>query len=622
MSNQSGTSSSTPSAPASSAAAKPRFIHLLYVPTNMCSLRCSYCYLDHDALLQSQTDPANPAGPDPLKTLDFAVKKFQAANFTPFTLSLHGGEVTCLSHERFEALIAYIDAYYREHGDVLRQQGFKVGKPHIKTNLYNIDKHLDTIAAYEVSVSGSLDVPFSLHKKYRRTADGRETLTKILKNIESLRNLPGRKKVSATIFREHLDHLDEMIEDLWYLHRNTCLDMNDFNFMFGFSDDILVPTSSHYTRLTPLTENEQIVFYERMHEAFDGTELDAGVNGAWFAEFTPNYCTGSINCGEKFFLLDYQGDIYSCVRGQGHQDFYYGNIFRDSIETILNTARTKIFNAHNRSLLSDDCISCKYLRLCMTGCPFVKTLYGQPKSYTCKLQQKMYQDKPDLYKPTRTPAADAYHYALAMRPLQAEHLRPKPDFVLPNNIPSLTSIIEADRDIAGVFDDDAFVVEIDGIRYPLQSQILRGTRDFVSLTPVSTVKMYARKSVFEKACKWPVNNSLYLMLLSGELVTYGDENRTKQEHVMTHQVFYRTLASYDSDMEDFFCFDATTLMASYFASLSTTKPNNLFVTTSALRDAHYTKHKNNGYYHIQTINLPFPNIELVCEEADLDERED
>ena len=82
MSNQSGTSSSTPSAPASSAAAKPRFIHLLYVPTNMCSLRCSYCYLDHDALLQSQTDPANPAGPDPLKTLDFAVKKIIGAEDT------------------------------------------------------------------------------------------------------------------------------------------------------------------------------------------------------------------------------------------------------------------------------------------------------------------------------------------------------------------------------------------------------------------------------------------------------------------------------------------------------------------------------------------------------------
>ena len=35
-----------------------------------------------------------------------------------------------------------------------------------------------------------------------------------------------------------------------------------------------------------------------------------------------------------------------------------------------------------------------------------------------------------------------------------------------------------------------------------------------------------------------------------------------------------------------------------------------FFTTSSLRDYHYTKQKNNAYYHIQAINLPFQNIEF------------
>lgn len=583
----------------------PRFIHLLYVPTNVCSLRCSYCYLDHESLLQETSDPAHRQGKDPLTTLSFAIEKLQGSNIMPFTLSLHGGEVTCLSPERFESLVSYIDSYYRKYGDFLREHGFKVGKPHIKTNLYNIDKHLEALARHEVSISGSLDVPFSLHKKYRRTAGGQDTLDKILQNVELLRDLPCRKKISTTIFKEHLNHIDEMIEDLWYLHRETCLDMNDFNFMIGFSDDASLP---------PLTEDDQLAFYKKMHAEFDGTELDKGVNGAWFAEFTPNYCTGSVNCGEKFFLLDYQGNIYSCVRGQGHKDFYYGNIFSDSVETILNNARTKIFTAHNKMPLSSDCIECDYLRLCMTGCPFVKSLYGSAKSYTCKLQQKMYEDNPTLYKPTPDSASDAYHYALAMRPLQAESLRPKPAYVLPNKIPSLLSIIEADKEIAGVFVDDAFIIEVDGILHSMQSQVLRTTRELVSITPVSTVKLYAKETIFNAACKWPVNNSLYLMLLSGELVTYGDENRTKQEHVMTHQIFLRTLASMPSELEGFYCFDASELLSGYYQYLSTEKPNNLFVTTSALRDAHYSKHKNNAYYHIQTINLPFPNIELLCED--------
>ncbi len=38
--------------------------------------------------------------------------------------------------------------------------------------------------------------------------------------------------------------------------------------------------------------------------------------------------------------------------------------------------------------------------------------------------------------------------------------------------------------------------------------------------------------------------------------------------------------------------------------------NNLFVTTQYLREYHYQKQKNNAFYHIQAINLPFQNFEF------------
>ena len=44
--------------------------------------------------------------------------------------------------------------------------------------------------------------------------------------------------------------------------------------------------------------------------------------------------------------------------------------------------------------------------------------------------------------------------------------------------------------------------------------------------------------------------------------------------------------------------------------LSQENPNNLFFTTAALRDYHYLKQKNNGFYHIAALNLPFQNIEF------------
>jgi uncharacterized protein len=52
------------------------------------------------------------------------------------------------------------------------------------------------------------------------------------------------------------------------------------------------------------------------------------------------------------------------------------------------------------------------------------------------------------------------------------------------------------------------------------------------------------------------------------------------------------------------------MISEYKNEYSNEKPNNIFFTTSSLRDYHYTKQKNNAYYHIQAINLPFQNIEF------------
>ena len=72
-----------------------------------------------------------------------------------------------------------------------------------------------------------------------------------------------------------------------------------------------------------LDEKKQVEFYERMKKEFIGTDLEEGVKGPWFDEFGPGYCSNCDNCGEKFFLLEKNGDIYSCVRGQKNKDYYY-----------------------------------------------------------------------------------------------------------------------------------------------------------------------------------------------------------------------------------------------------------------------------------------------------------
>ena len=573
-----------------------KFIHLLYVPTMNCNMQCKYCYLKENTIDLEQDDSY-------LKTLEFAVNKFKSANVIPFNISLHGGEVTTLAKEDFRNIIKYISNYYRDNKDIIINNGFRLGNPHIKTNLFNLEKHIDTINEFNVSISGSLDLPFSLHEEYRVTKGNQKTLDKILKNIELLEEIPNNKKVSATIFKEHYDKTDEIIKDIKYLAENTCLNMNDFNFMIGFveneEDDIL----------HAMTEDEQVDFYKRMNNEFRGTNLDYGVKNTWFAEFNPTYCTNCDNCGEKFFLLERNGDIYSCVRGQKNKEFYYGNIYNDEVETIMNNARRKIFEIHNKIGFNEECLSCKYLYLCKTGCPFVKNKYKTNKSYTCKLQQEIYKDNTELYPEDENNEESIYMYLSRMHPDMSSNFYPKEKKIIGQDIPSLTSIIEADSKLKNIYSPDVFILKIDNIEYKLESQIIKSKRDIVYLTDESKITLYIKEGVLED-CDYPASNSLYMMLLTGDTLQYGDEKRVKQEHIMTHQIFTNTIKREKSDKKGYYCVDLTRILSLYYDKISTKNPNNLFFTTTELRDYHYIKHKNNAYYHIQAINLPFQNIEF------------
>ena len=142
--------------------------------------------------------------------MKYAVKKLRESNVIPFNISLHGGEVTTLSKDEFYDLIEFISNYYNDNKEIIMQGGFKIGVPHIKTNLYDLKKHIETIKKFNVSISGSLDLPLLLHDKYRITKGNKKTLEKILENIELLRNIPNKKKVSATIFKEHYIHIDKI----------------------------------------------------------------------------------------------------------------------------------------------------------------------------------------------------------------------------------------------------------------------------------------------------------------------------------------------------------------------------------------------------------------------------
>ena len=89
-----------------------KFIHLLYVPTMACNMQCRYCYLEDNTVDTLK-------GEDCVETLRYAIAKFREADVVPFNISLHGGEVTTLSKQKFHDLIQYISEYYQAFEDAV-----------------------------------------------------------------------------------------------------------------------------------------------------------------------------------------------------------------------------------------------------------------------------------------------------------------------------------------------------------------------------------------------------------------------------------------------------------------------------------------------------------------------
>lgn len=591
-----------------------RSIHLLYVPTLCCNLDCAYCYLGKQTTQAALKVDAERA----VSTLRFALGKLNESGVLAFNVSLHGGELTTLPEVVLDELFTLVGDHYRRHFDAINALGHRKSVPHIKTNLYRFAPLYDLFDRHRVSISASIDLPLALHERYRMTRGGKGWLKKTHDNLRLLARYPHAKKISATLCREHLQHIPEIVDDIRFIHGELGFDMNQFNIMFAF-DSAFNRAHHGAAALESATAAQQLELYTALKAAFAGSDLDDGLRRHWFDEFTPSYCTNAFNCGERFYLLQSDGNVYSCVRGQGIEEFHYGNIFEDSVDTILANGARKIELAHRAQGFDAGCQSCAHLARCHTGCPVVKFQNGSGCSYTCELQQAIYAEHPRSYPPATAERQReaAREYGLAMHPQAAfasaplalrDGIRLPNDFVEEKN--TLAALIAADPVLQVLYSDDVFVLEVNGERIPLVSQLLKDRATWYTLVPGDRLVIHVRRSLFDAACPEFLRNTLYLQLLRDTTVVYGDEQRTKQEHVFNWQLYANCLQASDSMGEAWLCADLSGLIELHREHYRRGVRNNLFFTTFFLREYHYRKQQANAFYHIQAINLPFQNFEF------------
>lgn len=566
---------------------------LTFVPNSYCNFGCKYCYLGK--LTDNKTD---------YSTVDEELKKiidiYDKFGILLHDISFHGAEVTTLPLPILDKLFKLCYDYQKEHAIMIKSLHGDYGHISIKTNLYRYDKVADILNKYNVLVSCSIDLPFSHHREFRVFKDGSDTFDKVYNNLILLnKNTNGKFVMSCTIGIKALEHIDEFIKDIEHLD-SIGIDMcKCFYIMFIYD--------SAYSKVkTGMTDEEQGIFFDKLLEHFKGTKFEQAIYYSWFREFPIGYCTNEANCGKNNYLVQKNGDVYPCHRGQAVPELKFGNILQDSFEDITKVGTSSIANYDNNNLpLHNDCLECNWFHYCNMGCPISRRDINYNKSYTCTVQRKLYKAQPERFPEDPIAAAIArdsyiktmmpnYYYSTDVPKL----MKNNPEFYDSKN--SLESIILRDKLLMELYNPSNIKLGINGGYIDLFSSLLYDKTMSVTMYNSDDLKLFLSNDYV--GINHTEDNNILLMILSKDTVVYGDEQRTKMQHIEHIEIDLKDTEK----VEEGYLVD----LHSVLESIKDKIPREdmwyeMFITTKDARRYHYDKHSKNAFYHIETINLPF-----------------
>ena len=327
---------------------KPNAVYIN--PTTRCNLNCSYCYIPQ----AMRRNGEHISLKDMIAALDKLLRYYRATlprNSRPQVV-FHGAEPLLNKNVVFEAIIRYGDQ-------------FRFG---IQTNATLLDEDaIQFLTARNVSIGLSLDghTP-RIADRTRVDWNGRGAFDAVVRAMERLRGYPGLS-VICTVTDKNLPYLSEMAR---FLHRHrvsTCL-MNVVRCTLPAARTIKpsdAKAAQAFTQALDATyENYRRTGRKLVVANFANILIGilAPTARRLMCDISP--CGG----GRCFFAMAPNGDLFPCSEFIGLPDFAGGNIFRDSIEDVL---QSKAFLAVTGRKVEDiePCRRCAIRHFCGSPCP-------------------------------------------------------------------------------------------------------------------------------------------------------------------------------------------------------------------------------------------------------------
>lgn len=382
--------------------------HIMAKPTGaLCNMRCDYCFF----LSKAQTLGLNRHMP--VELLERFIAQYiesQPPGLVVFTWQ--GGEPTLAGLDYFQTIIALQQKYLTPEKTIAND---------LQTNGLLIDDDwCRFLKEHNFLVGLSLDGPPHLHNLYRKTANGGETCTEVLKTARLLHKYDIPFNTLTVLHRQNAKEPEAVYRFLRNEAGSQCM-----QFLPLVEPRTYVNTAPGYWNITSLPKigsrgaspgNSASFVADWCVEpddfgAFLCRVFDLWQNGdigkiivpyfecllALHLGLKPGMCVFDSECGHAL-ALDSRGDVYFCDRFC-YFPYKLGSITHEKLADITYPAKNKHL-AKMKGAVAPGCKRCKWARFCKGECPknrFLLDKDGNPGlNYLCAGLQSFfeYTDKP------------------------------------------------------------------------------------------------------------------------------------------------------------------------------------------------------------------------------------
>ena len=314
------------------------YLTLTIAPTSDCNFRCVYCYEKNSIKYPPMSDEVQQ------KVIEFLDERI--ANIKALNITWYGGEPLLAISVIENISSKIIEACKKNNVDYnasIVTNGYLL-TPEIYKKLISLK-----VNNIQITIDGSEDE----HNKRRPLVGGKPTFKPILDNLCSIRDCKVESKINLSL-RINVDKTNAKdIKKLMSIFEENKLN----EFLNIYIAKVRNSNESFDGDLCFCTEEFSNLEYKFISESFNDNVL---INR--YPKTLYSYCGAD---RDNSLLINSNGDLYKCWEDIGLDEYKVGNIVT---EKMIN--QNTFYNYILYDVTKDmNCKTCKYLPLCMGGCP-------------------------------------------------------------------------------------------------------------------------------------------------------------------------------------------------------------------------------------------------------------